>query len=380
MPSMSLFKAVFAAMALLCAARLPAGEAKVLVEYFFQPGCHECELVRSLVLPGVEERFAGFYELKSFDIGDKESFLRLAAYQDSLQIKGNEPVTMVVQGRVALSGYKSIKEGLGDAIDEAMCRRSAGPPPGPPEVREGILKRRAEMMTLAAVALAGLLDGVNPCAFSTLVFFMSLLAVAKVRAGKLLAVGAAYCAASFLTYAALGFGIFRSLRTLEAYPALQRGFNLGMAAVLVVLAALSFRDAFRYRRGRRPEDVSLRLPVRVKGLMHSIMKSGLGYRWLVPGAFAAGAAVTLLESVCTGQTYIPALTLLAKESPNPAVWVSMILLYNLMFIIPLLCVFAAAYFGTGMTRLLEWSRRDVVPAKALLGLLFLALAALILLL
>ena len=49
-----------------------------------------------------------------------------------------------------------------------------------------------------------------------------------------------------------------------------------------------------------------------------------------------------------------------------------------MFIIPLLAIFAAAYAGTNLATMLNWSKRDVVIGKIMLGALFLGLAILML--
>ena len=379
MPSSPTFKSLLLAICAFasCALSFADDAPKVQVEYFYQHGCHACELIRSLVLPRIEERFSSRYELKGYDIALKENFLRLAGYQERLDIKGNEPVTMVVQGRIALTGYKEIDSGLAEAIDEAISNQ-ATPDVQPSKMDNGgILEKRSERITLIAVICAGLLDGIDPCAFSTLVFFISLLAVAKVRDARLIAVGVAYCLASFLTYSALGFGLFKFIKAMTAFHAIQGVFNYGMAALLLLMAALSFRDAFRYSRSGKAADVTLQLPGAMKSLIHMVMKRGLGYRWLIPGSFAIGVAVTLLESVCTGQVYLPTLALLAKECPETLKWASMIVLYNIMFTVPLIAVFMVAWSGVRTPRLLDWSKRNVTASKIMLGLLFLALAVMI---
>ena len=93
---------------------------------------------------------------------------------------------------------------------------------------------------------------------------------------------------------------------------------------------------------------------------------------------AAGVAVTLLESLCTGQIYLPTLALVARASPSPWQALGYLSGDNLMFILPLLAVLALALAGLRFTRLLHWSRRAVILAKLLAALLFLALAALLL--
>jgi hypothetical protein len=354
----------------------------VLVEYFFQPGCGECILVDAQIKPGLEERFGGFYELREYDIGVRENFLRLAAHQERLGVSGNEPVCMVVNGRHALDGYRRIAEGLLDRIDLSLAMGEAplalSPPPESPGDDDDLLRRRAATFTVAAVLVAGLADGINPCVFSTLVFLFSLLAVSGVRGRKLLLTGAAYCLACFLSYLALGLGLYHWLKLLTGHLVLQSAVNAAMAALLVGLASLSFLDAWRFHRTGNPASVTLQLPDRIKERIHRIMKAGLKYRRLLPAAFVLGILVTALESVCTGQVYVPTLALLAKAEGPASRGFALLLLYNLMFIAPLVALFILVWRGLGTPRLLAWSRRHVVPAKILLGLLFLALAAIVL--
>jgi hypothetical protein len=94
--------------------------------------------------------------------------------------------------------------------------------------------------------------------------------------------------------------------------------------------------------------------------------------------FVLGAAVTALESVCTGQVYVPTLVLVAKAGGSEAgtAW-KYLLLYNAMFMVPLVAVFLLTYFGLTTQTFISWSKRNVVPSKILLGLLFLSMAVLI---
>jgi cytochrome c biogenesis protein CcdA len=94
----------------------------------------------------------------------------------------------------------------------------------------------------------------------------------------------------------------------------------------------------------------------------------------VATAFAVGAGVTVLESVCTGQVYVPTLALVVKSGTAVARGIAYLLLYNLMFILPLVIALWLTYRGMGLTRLLAWSRNNVVTGKVMLGIFFLALA------
>jgi len=148
-----------------------------------------------------------------------------------------------------------------------------------------------------------------------------------------------------------------------------------MIGVLLLFAWLSFRDARRFRQSGRADQVTLQLPGRIKQEIHRLMRRTLAYRYLIPGAFGLGVLVTVLESVCTGQVYLPTLVLLTREEGPDSRWFGYLLLYNLMFIIPLLVLFAAAVRGVSTRTFLAWSRVNVVRGKILLGIFFLALAA-----
>ena len=127
-----------------------------------------------------------------------------------------------------------------------------------------LAQERARQFTLPAVLLAGFIDGPNPCAIGTLVFFMSLLAVSKITGRKLLLVGIVFCFASFVTYMAIGFGLLRFLHAFSGFPATQRAIEVLMTLLLAVFAFLSFRDAYRFRQDQNPAEVSLQLPKGIK--------------------------------------------------------------------------------------------------------------------
>ena len=88
---------------------------------------------------------------------------------------------------------------------------------------------------------------------------------------------------------------------------MRLGIEIVLIALLLLFALLSFRDAWRFRRSGKSSSVTLQLPEKVKNRIHAVMWSGLKFRYLLPGAFTVGVLVTVLESVCTGQVYLPTL-------------------------------------------------------------------------
>ena len=358
----------------------------VVIDYFYEAGCPDCFRVRDQILPVLRERYEGFHTLNKYDIGIKTNVITLVAYQEKLGIAENRPVCMVVDYQYVFNGFDAIKSGLLARVEECVTARMEPDWRSPEPIQvafsigESIADERVRRFTMSAVVTAGLLDGINPCAISTLVFFMSLLGVAKVRGRGLLAMGVSFCLASFITYTAIGFGLFRVLHLSSGFPWVRAAIEIAMVSALAVLAGLSFRDAYRFHRTRNPQSVTLQLSDNAKERIHGIMKQGLGMGNLLLGGLVTGGAVTVLESICTGQVYVPTLVLVIKSSPSASKAWSYLLLYNLMFIVPLAVVFLLTFFGLRTHTLLEWSKRNVVMSKILLGIFFLAMGVLIALL
>lgn len=351
----------------------------VSIEFFNEPGCEECAAVKGRILPELEQRYGGYYVLTSLDLGVTTNYLRLLAYQKKLG-EVNASTYMILDGRRILSGYQDMKENLFVAMDQLVAGME-GPVLVPPVVEKAgmpapvSLTSRIRQFTLVGVLLAGLLDALNPCAMATIVFFMSLLSAAGVRGRRILLAGGAFAVGSFLTYTALGFGVLRVIHLFAGFHAVKMVANAAMAAILVVLAVLSLRDAIRYRASHNARDISVKLPSRLMMKAHEVMKGGMGHRSVVVGGLVTGVVVTGLESVCTGQIYIPTLVMLIKAGGGYSVRaVGYLVAYNLMFVLPLVILFILVYQGLKWQAVLEWSRRNVVISKVLMGLFFLAMA------
>jgi hypothetical protein len=351
-------------------------EAPLRVEFFHEPGCPECRRVETEALPRLETYFPGACTLVRRNTEADTNYLALVAYQEALGRLDNASAILVLDGRRLLAGWREIDAELVPAVAALLDNRQARDAEAHPAA-EPALENRFDGFTLAGVALAGFTDGINPCAIGTLVFFLSLLAVLKTGPRRLLAVGLVFCAASFLTYTAIGLGLLRVLHAFAGFHALRRGFELGVSAVLLVLAWLSFRDALRFRRSHRAEAVSLQLPDAVKTRIRRVIHRGLEGRRIWTGAFTAGVLVTALESVCTGQVYVPTLVFILKRGASPWRAFGYLMLYNLMFILPILTALVLTTRGLRTMRLVEWSRRNVVSAKILLGGVFVVMALVI---
>jgi cytochrome c biogenesis protein CcdA/glutaredoxin len=244
-----------------------------------------------------------------------------------------------------------------------------------PEQAEQTIVQRFMSFGAFTVALAGLVDGLNPCAFATLVFFVSYLTLSGRKGKQVLAVGAAFTLGVFLAYLTVGLGFYRVLGLLGGLLATLGRWVYGLTALMcAVLAVLSLLDALKARRGDMG-DMTLNLPHSLRMRINATIRRGRHARAFVIGAFVTGVVVSFLELACTGQVYLPTIIFMVSRAEMRSRAVGFLVLYNLLFILPLVVVFGLAYFGTGSKQLTSFLERRAAAVKLGMALLFAALAA-----
>ena len=112
-------------------------------------------------------------------------------------------------------------------------------------------------------------------------------------------------------------------------------------------------------------EVPLTWRPRLKALLKSVTS--------VPGAFLIGFAVSLFLLPCTSGPYIVILGLLAKTTTKN-IAVLLLLLYNFVFILPMIVITLAIYFGfTTTEKAEEWRQRKLKVLHLIAGIILLLL-------
>ncbi|MBN1812644.1 MAG: hypothetical protein JXA14_12475, partial [Anaerolineae bacterium] len=241
------------------------------------------------------------------------------------------------------------------------------------EQAEDDLIERFDSWGVLAILGAGLVDGLNPCAFATLIFFISYLTFTERRGRDILFVGVAFAVGVFLTYFLVGLGVLKAIQSLEFFPLLGRWVYLITALLCTILAIFTFRDFFRARRGRASE-MTLKLPDGLRKRINQVIRENARVEAFLAVAFVTGFVVSLLELACTGQVYFPTIAYVTTVPGLASRAVFYLLLYCLMFIVPLIVVFLLAYFGTSSEQLGLFLARRIVTIKTLTGMVFVSLA------
>jgi cytochrome c biogenesis protein CcdA len=341
-------------------ARVP----QISVDFYSSPGCRSCQRLLRRTIPRIGGRTGIAITVREHNIFDPEEY---AAYLEILGRAGQEEraYPALVVGDEVLQGEKAIEQQLEELLLEEPATGVSQP---------AAAKGTAFRLALIPILAAGLLDGVNPCAFSTLVFLISALAVAGRSRAQVLQIGLFFSAAVFATYLMIGLGFFQAVRVASAFPILAAVIRWILIAVLLAFASLSLYDYFQLRSGRT-DKVLLQLPQSIKRRLHRDIKSRTRSAALIASSLVLGFLVSLFELACTGQVYFPTLVYLHGVRRD-AGSISYLLLYNFAFILPLLIVFALSYWGISSQKLARWVQGSMKPVKLLLTGLFLGLAVL----
>lgn len=218
----------------------------------------------------------------------------------------------------------------------------------------------ALQLTLPVVLGAALLDSLNPCAFALLlVFVATAVAMVQWQSGNrdvalaqrwLLSRGGVYIFGIFLTYLALGLGLLGALelaKTLSSTHLASRAaalFALGLGLLLLQEALL-------------PE-----LGTRLSAHVDMPRLRGLVGRLDTPGLFGAGVLVGLCTVPCSGAIYLAVLALLATQATVIS-GLAYLVLYNLVFVLPLVVVLVLASSRPMYQQLARWQLHNRASLK-----------------
>lgn len=261
------------------------------------------------------------------------------------------------------------------AVADATTPTSPTPADAGPGTR---LVRRFQSFQVSAIMLAGLIDGVNPCAFTTIVFLLSAMAYLGKTKRQIAVVGVTFTSAVFATYMLLGLGLMLTVKAFAVQTGVTQAITYSIAGLTFILAGWSLFDGIRISRSGELPKNTLGLPKFVKGVIHRVIRTGLKTPNLIMGALAVGFLVSLLESLCTGQVYLPTIMIMLRSPGHGLSALSYLLIYNVMFIMPLAIIMLSAYFGVKSERLGQFLRRHLAALKFALAGLFAGLGLMLL--
>jgi cytochrome c biogenesis protein CcdA len=199
-------------------------------------------------------------------------------------------------------------------------------------------------LTIPILVGAAIVDSINPCAFGVLFFLLAYLFKNNNSKKQVLLHGFLYIAAVFLTYLLAGLFL---LPYLSGLGQASKTIYLFIGGILVFFGLLEIKDFFFYGKGFSLgilPSASKRIQVMVQHIEGKLSTS-----------FFLGIFVALVELPCTGVVYLGVLAMVSLSGLDLNNFL-LLVIYNFLFVLPLIVILILVSKGSDMEKLEEWRK------------------------
>lgn len=217
-----------------------------------------------------------------------------------------------------------------------------------------------DLPTLGLVVGSAAIDSINPCAIGVLILMISVLLGSGKSVKRMVILGSAYIFAIFATYLVAGLGLVYFFTSIPILIAEYLSIAVG---ILVIFAGLlEIKDYFWYGKG-----MSLQIP----HVFAKKIQDWSGSKTTFFGVMLLGAFVAAVELPCTGAPYLAIITVLRIDFDMVAF--GLMVLYNLIFVAPLLIILGLVASGVKLSKVAKWKEEGKGGMRLAIGLLLVAL-------
>jgi hypothetical protein len=193
----------------------------------------------------------------------------------------------------------------------------------------------------------GALDSFNPCAFFILIVLLSMLLYLQSRK-KMLIVGSIFIFFSGLFYALFMLLLFNSFYFTKLYINIT---SIIVGIVACIVGIINIKDFFYFKQG-----ITLSIPENKRDVtfkrMRKIVKSP-SFLVMLGGTIFIAISVNFFELLCTFGFPLYFTNRLAMENLPTLTYYSYILLYSIVYVIPLFIILIVSVFSLGVKKLSE---------------------------
>ncbi len=342
---------------------------------FYGRGCPHCGGARTF-LEQMEEKYPQLnvteYETY-FDNKSRELFQEMAdVYGNGIQgvptVFIDEKVIVGFSNAIAISIEQEIKRCI-----EQGCISPLDKLKTPDKISEDTVKiigesspaenpektKLTQKITISAVIGAAAVDAINPCAFAVLIILLTTILASRIKKRALYA-GLAFTASIYISYFLMGIGLYSAIQA--------AGFThifYSVVAVLAILVGLfNLKDYLWYGKW-----FVMEVPMSWRPKLKTVLRGVTS----VPGAFLIGFVVSLFLLPCTSGPYIVILGLLAKTTTKNHALL-LLVLYNFIFILPMLLITGGISLGfTTTEKAEEWRKNKLKILHLIAGVIILLL-------
>jgi thiol-disulfide isomerase/thioredoxin len=370
------------------------------ITYFYQKGCPKCDRANAL-LKYMVKKYPQLI-IKEIDLNTPDG----KRLNETLSNRLNLPMEKrliapsifvgndyLLPGEITESKVEELIRKYGEKsapVNASESNPELSPPtPSPEETRkaEESIVRRFKSFGVLAILLAGLMEGMNPCALATLVFFISYLTMVGRKRREIFWGGLVFSGTGFITHLLIGIGILSFVQHLSFLPLFSQIVYFITFVFALLLGIFSLYDYIQLKKGR-PSKMKLQVPNFLKKRIHQFIrvrsdvleanKESPSIRFLL-AAVVIGFMVTLFQSTCTSQVYLPTILFVANIPSLRGSAVFYLISYNFVYILPLLFIFGIVYWGVTSEQLSFFLQKRASTIKLLTSAFFFLLAGILIL-
>lgn len=231
------------------------------------------------------------------------------------------------------------------------------------------IKEYFQQFGVFVIFVAGLIDGINPCAFAVLIFFITFLLSQNRKKEDILITGISFTLGVFIAYLLSGVGLFRIIQKYSIIGLFSKILYAFTALLVLLFSLYSYFDYLKIKKGEG-KDITLQLPGIFKKSAKNIIKKQPKSSFIFLTAFLIAFPISVIEFLCTGQTYLPTIVYIIGIPELTKRAILYLIIYNLMFVLPLVIIFIGVYFGVTNRNLGEFMRKNVGKIKLITSIIF----------
>jgi len=352
---------------------------KLEVSFFYEKGDLECLRVQKLLETLPMSSGSIVFQMRDISLSNNREIFDMLVdiYQGGRE--QSKKVPAIFTGNTLFVGYRDIYNNFYLPLISEIEKEPSN------SIKDWLSKvlRRIKLSIInssegllsVAVVTAGLIDGINPCAISILIFFIFSVSKLENTRNLILTSGISFILGVFSAYLLIGIGLLKLLIS----PLLVSIYNWifsSMGVLAFFICGISLLD-FYYAKKKETRRIKLQLPLSFKKVTHSLIRTILTKNPLI--VFVSGILMSAIEFPCSGQIYLPTITLIGNplSSLRPLLF---LLLYNLMFILPLLIIVILSILWTSSERISSFVSKYLPVTKLLTAILFFLLGTYMLML
>lgn len=215
---------------------------------------------------------------------------------------------------------------------------------------------------------AGLIGGLNPCALSMVLLFLSILIPLKKRAGWYAFL---FLLSKLVCYLAIGTLLTGIMRYLNL-DWLSLALKIFLTVYSAVLIVLNLWDAYAAKR-EEYGHIRNQLPARLRKYTHKrIERITSSSKALIPAILLLGILVAASEFLCAGQVYLATLLTSLQSGVDSLRLFLLLAAYCLAFLVPSALISILVIRGKAVLQLSDWVRRRMAFIKLVTALFFIA--------